>query len=61
MKGKDSPTKLLDKTIWDPRPVIGLASLAVSGSVDYYLLFLGHRKQKYWPTQIPRSPAGVRS
>ena len=30
MKGKTSPTKLLDKTIWNPRPMIDLASRAVS-------------------------------
>jgi hypothetical protein len=26
MKGKTSPTELLDKTIWNPRPVIGADS-----------------------------------
>jgi hypothetical protein len=29
MKGEAPPTKLLDKTIWNPRPVIGLVSRAV--------------------------------
>jgi hypothetical protein len=32
MKGKTSPTKLLDKTIWNPRPVVDLTSRAITES-----------------------------
>jgi hypothetical protein len=36
MQGKVSPMKLLDKAIWNPRPV-----MAVSGHAGSFLLFLG--------------------
>jgi hypothetical protein len=48
MKGKASPTKiLLDKTIWNPCPVIGPVSRAVSGPAESS--FLGHRKKNIGP------------
>jgi hypothetical protein len=41
MKGKTSPTKLLDKKIWNPRPVIDLTSRAIAESGGSFLLALG--------------------
>ena len=41
MKGKTSSAKLLDKTIWNPRPVIDLLSRAVFESGVSFLHFLG--------------------
>jgi hypothetical protein len=41
MKGKTSSTKLLDKTIWNPRPVIGLLSRPITGPSGSFLLVLG--------------------
>ena len=43
MEVKTSPTKLLDKTIWNPHPEIDLASWAVSGESNSFRLFLGHK------------------
>ena len=47
VKVKTSPTELLDKTFWSPRPEIGLlarvASRAVSGEANSFRLFLGHQ------------------
>ena len=44
MKGRASPTKLLDKTIRNPGPMIDLASRAVSEKSKSFHLFLGHQK-----------------
>ena len=41
MKRKTSSTKLLDKTIWNPRPVIDSLSRAITESGGSYLLVLG--------------------
>ena len=41
MKRKTSSTELLDKTIWNPRPVIDLLSRAVFESGVSFLHFLG--------------------
>jgi hypothetical protein len=41
MKRKTSPTELLDKTIWNPRPVIDLLSRAITESGGSFLLVLG--------------------
>jgi hypothetical protein len=41
MKRKTSPTQFLDKTIWNPRPVIDLASRAIKESGGSFLLVLG--------------------
>ena len=49
MKGVASPTKLLDKAIWNPRPVIDLAPRAVPDKSKSLYLFLGHREWKKWP------------
>jgi hypothetical protein len=43
MEVKTSPTKLLDKTIWNPHPEIDLASRAVSGESNSFRLFLVHK------------------
>jgi hypothetical protein len=43
MEVKTSPTKLLDKTIWNPRPETDLASRAVSHEPNSFRLFLGHQ------------------
>jgi hypothetical protein len=43
MKVKTPPTKLLDKTFWNPRPEIDLASRAVSGESNSFRLCLGHQ------------------
>jgi hypothetical protein len=41
MKRKTSSTELLDKTIWNPRPVIGLLTRAIRESGGSFLLVLG--------------------
>ena len=41
MKRKTSSTGLLDKTIWNPRPVIGLLTRAIRESGGSFLLVLG--------------------
>jgi hypothetical protein len=46
----------VDKTIWNPRPVIDLVTRAVSVAAGSSRLFLGHRKQKYLP---PRDLVGI--
>jgi hypothetical protein len=43
MEVKTPPTKLLDKTIWNPHPEIDLASRAVSGDSNSLRLFLDHQ------------------
>jgi hypothetical protein len=47
MKAKTAPikrpTKLLDKTFWNPHPEIGLTSQAVSDEPSFFRLFLGHQ------------------
>jgi hypothetical protein len=43
MKVKTPPTKLLGKTIWNPRPEIDLARWAVSDESNSFRLFLGHQ------------------
>ena len=43
MEVKTFPAKLLDKTFWNPRPEIDLASRAVSGESGSSHLFLGHQ------------------
>jgi hypothetical protein len=44
MKGETSPTKILDKTVRNPRPVTDLPSRAVSDKPKSFHLFLGHLK-----------------
>jgi hypothetical protein len=39
MKGEASSAKLLDKTIWNPRPVIGLLPQAIAESGGPFLHF----------------------
>ena len=41
MKRKTSSTELLDKTIWNPRPVIDLLTRAIRESGGSFLLVLG--------------------
>jgi hypothetical protein len=41
MKGKISSAELLDKTIWNPRPVIDLLSRAITELGGSFLLVLG--------------------
>ena len=41
MKRKTSSTELLDKTIWNPRPVIDLLARAIRESGSSFLLVLG--------------------
>ena len=48
MKGKTSSAKLLDKTIWNPRPVIDLLSRAVFESGVSFLHFLGPTLVRFW-------------
>jgi len=43
MKAKASLTKLLGKTIWNPRPEIDVASWAISYESNSFRLFLGHQ------------------
>jgi hypothetical protein len=43
MKVKTPPTELLDKTIWNPRPEIDLASRAVSDESNSFRFFFGHQ------------------
>jgi hypothetical protein len=43
MEAKAFPAKLLDKTFWNPRPEIDLASRAVSGESNSFHLILGHQ------------------
>jgi hypothetical protein len=46
MKVGTSPTKLLDKTFWNPRPEIDLASRAVSDESSSFRLFFKPPKLK---------------
>jgi hypothetical protein len=41
MKGGTSPTKLLNKTIWNPRPVIDQSPRAIKELGGSFLLALG--------------------
>jgi hypothetical protein len=41
MKGKTSSAKLLDKTIWNPRPVIDLLPRAITEPGGSFMLVLG--------------------
>ena len=53
-----TPTKLLDKTIWNPRPVIGLVSRAVIGSADSFPFFTPPKEKILAPHPDPTSPEG---
>ena len=48
LKGKACSTGFLDKTIWNPRPVIDLLSRAVFESGVSFLHFLGPTLVRFW-------------
>ena len=58
MEVKTSITKLLDKTIWNPRPEIDLASRAVSGESSPFRLFFRPQKLKIFYLAGPEEATG---